>query len=544
MIKSIQIVNFGGIENLSLDLGKFTIFQGQSAQGKTSILTAINWAIHGGNDDYLIRNGTNTCEVILHSDSGSRIERRLTRGGTNKLFIYKNETPLAKPQEILNKIYNPIILNPTSMVVMKTKELNEFIQEAISSRLKLTPEQIQEYHLQDLDLSENAIQKITEHRDNVYTIRTEVNRNVKIMQVKKMDVVEVTPEQVALLEADVQTLKEDVSKAKDWNAKIDIGQKNKLAKDNTAKVIADLTREISGLSFSEVEIKKFVDDLAIKEASFKKMQTELEMERKQVASMREVLSKIETGQIKCPIFDKIICTTDMTSYKSSIETELNAIISNGKKKFKDSEKLEKEIKTLKEKINISKDVNQKKLELARAESLYQNLEVTDGTLIDVELLEKQYNEKNDLLAKYRFSLEVGKNSGLEALLKRQSQVDESVKKLDDLLKNVIPGMLTLNVKDVTLTKEGLFFRGLPLYRLGDSIKLRICTAILKDLFPKANLYNLDRMECIDQTQIVKYIEHYASQKDHVQYIATYVGELPKINSSHIKIFTMKDFKVV
>ena len=84
---------------------------------------------------------------------------------------------------------------------------------------------------------------------------------------------------------------------------------------------------------------------------------------------------------------------------------------------------------------------------------------------------------------------------------------------------------------------------MPLYRLADSIKLRICTAILKDLFPAAGLFNLDRMECIDKENVRKYVDYYSKEKNGIQYIASYVGDLAFANNNNVKTYTMKDFKV-
>lgn len=544
MIKHIQIVNFGGIENATVDCGKFNIFQGNSDQGKSTFLEAVKWAIVGGNDDYLIRNGTNTCEVILHSDNGSRIERRLTRGGTNKLFVYKNEEALPQPQSILNKLYDSFAFSPTAMVNMKAKDLNEFIRSAISSRLKLTPEEIKEYKLENVDLGSNPVEAIERHRKTLYDQRTEVNRSVSVMSARKVEIVDVKPEDIINTEERIAGLNNLISKGKDHNAKIEVGKKNQLARTNTAALIDKLKKEINGLNFTATEVAEFVNSKTLKQNQFNKMQLELSAERTKVATIKDTLAKMESGQIQCPIFGKIVCTTDMSSYKEALKKEQDDITTSGKKKFADSEKLQKEITFLTEKIDIHKDSEQKKLELSRAEALYQNLEISDAELVDVEGLEQQLQVQNELLSKYKISLEMGKVSGLEDLQKRQDELDKNVKSLDKLLKDVIPGKLVMGVKDVTLGKEGVFFRGLPLYRLASSIKLRICTSILKDLFPKGNLYNLDGMECISTDQMIKYINYYSKLDDGVQYFCSLVGRADFSGNNKVKLFNVENFKLV
>jgi len=93
-------------------------------------------------------------------------------------------------------------------------------------------------------------------------------------------------------------------------------------------------------------------------------------------------------------------------------------------------------------------------------------------------------------------------------------------------------------------KDGLFFRGMPLYRLGDSVKLRLCTAILKDIFPNANLFSLDGMECIDKKAITKYVDALSSDTTKIQYFGTYVGDLEGVVNNKVKLFTLKGFKVI
>ena len=544
MIKKISIENFGGIELLEMEFCKFNLIQGGNEQGKSTVLQAIEWAIVGGNDDYLIRNGANSCEVKLYSDNGSRIERRMSRGGTNKLFIYKNEEAIPKPQEILNRLYNSAIFSPTEMVRMKPKDLNEFVAEAISSRLKLTKEEIEEYGLGEVeDLATNPIAKITAHRDAVFASRTEVNRNVKMMAAKTVEVVEVDPVKLAELEKVIAGHRENIAKAVENNAKIEIGKKNLVARESTKALIESLTNELKGMNFSQDEVAGFITEKGEKETQFKKVQSELEMDRITLKNIKDALSKIESGTVKCPIFNTIVCTTDMSGYREGLEKEVTDITKTGKKKYTESQKLEKDIKALTGKIELGKDIDKKKLELARAESLYQNLEIADGEIVDTAEWQTKLDIGINLQAKWKLSMEVGKNTGLEDLQKRQVELDNKVKKLDTLLKDVIPGKLKLGVKDVTLSKEGLFFRGLPLYRLADSIKLRICTAILKDLFPAAGLFNLDRMECIDKENVRKYVDYYSKEKNGIQYIASYVGDLAFANNNNVKTYTMKDFKV-
>ena len=227
VIKTIEISNFGKISSMKLECNKFNIFQGDNDQGKTTILDAIEWAIVGNNDESNIKNGESKCEVIIDCDTGVRIERRLQRGGTNKLFVYHHEKPLNEPQKTLNKIFNPLLFDPTALLTMKAKELNTFISDAISKRLKLSDEQIKYYGLEELDLSSDPVNTIKDYYDKVYSNRTTLNREVKTTTAK-MDgiIMDVSQDDIDNLAKIVSEHETKLNEARANNAKIEISKNN------------------------------------------------------------------------------------------------------------------------------------------------------------------------------------------------------------------------------------------------------------------------------------------------------------------------------
>jgi polysaccharide pyruvyl transferase WcaK-like protein len=83
-----------------------------------------------------------------------------------------------------------------------------------------------------------------------------------------------------------------------------------------------------------------------------------------------------------------------------------------------------------------------------------------------------------------------------------------------------------------------------LSRHGDSLKLRICTAILKDLYPSANLFCMDRIECIDQEELAKYVNYYSKENNDLQYFVTLVGKLDFALPHNALAFKLDKFKVM
>jgi DNA repair exonuclease SbcCD ATPase subunit len=548
MIKSVIINNFGPLENVQFDCKKFNILQGRNNQGKTSILEAIKWCIVGGNDEFLVRNGTSTCEVILVSDKGSRIERRLTRGGTSKLYIYgADEKPVKEPQNVLNKLHNPLLFGPTDMLRMKAKDLNEFISTTISKRLKLSDKEIEEYGLKDkVNLDEDPVGEIQKFYDELFKERTEVNRAVKNFESKSSGaelVKQVTDAELEAMEKLVAQTEADLSSAKEKNIRLDISRKNADIKSRTEANIKLLKKELEDGMVVLEQLDESAKELTTLVTEKERLEKELDKDRAELANIKATLDKLGTGEIACPINALIKCTTDMKPYKEQLEKAQDKIKTAGKAKYTKTTELNEKIINIRSAIETGKNLKSKKLELDRAESILGELEILDGDIVDVTGLETSLKQMKDELYKARLSKDISKISGIDDTRKRQDELNKQLEKLNVLLKEVIPSRLTLNVKNVTLGKEGLFFQGLPFYRLADSLKLRLCTAVLKDLFVNANLYTLDKLETIDKVELEKYITYYANEKNGVQYFGTYVGTLNPMNNANISLINMNAFKI-
>jgi hypothetical protein len=274
-----------------------------------------------------------------------------------------------------------------------------------------------------------------------------------------------------------------------------------------------------------------------------RLEKELNKDRTELANIKATLDKLGTGEIACPINALIKCTTDMKPYKEQLEKAQDKIKTAGKAKYAKTTELNERIINIRSAIETGKNLKSKKLELDRAESILSELEILDGDIVDVTGLETSLKQMKDELYKARLSKDINKISGIDNMRKRQDELNKQLEKLNVLLKEVIPSRLTLNVKNVTLGKEGLFFQGLPFYRLADSLKLRLCTAVLKDLFVNANLYTLDKLETIDKVELEKYITYYANEKNEVQYFGTYVGTLNPMNNANISLINMNAFKI-
>lgn len=547
MIQSVEITNFCGIKSMKFDCKKFNIFCGNSDQGKSSILEAIKWAILGNDTDFVITNGESCAEVLLHSDNGTVIERKINRGEKSKVAIKRGDSLMPKPQSTLNKIYSPLLFNPVDMLRLSPKELNKEITEAIGKKIKLTEDQLKEYGLLEIKdqllKSENIINDINEYYNTKYSKRAEQNKIVKTMSAKMGDVdLNVNEEDVKILENECNELESKIKKQNDKNASIEVSKKNTLVKEDAQKSIKLLEESLKEVDTTPLETLK--DNYQKTKTNFTRKNNELVELRQSVKIKEDVLSKISSGNVKCPISDDIKCVTPMDSCKQSLESNIASIKQSAKILFAECNELDAEAKRIDSLIAAANNIESKKIELERLKSLVKQLQVTDEEIIPTVEMESELKIKKEKLMKNKISLELKNVSSLDEMKKIQDKLDKEVKALQKLINEIIPNMLKLDVKDVVLAKDGIFFRGLPFSNLGDSVKLRLCTAILKDIYKKANIYNLDGLECIDRKALKKYIEHYSNEDNNVQYFGTYVNDIDFIQQSpKIKIFNVIKFEV-
>lgn len=136
---SMQIENVLGIREFSLDAGQITEISGRNAEGKTSILTALQNAIGGGSLSEL--------KNIKAGDEKARIVLTLQDGNGSNYVLDKTESSLklkkqvgdsaafetvGKPQNFINALRDCKLMNPMDFLNAKNdKERVELILQAI-----------------------------------------------------------------------------------------------------------------------------------------------------------------------------------------------------------------------------------------------------------------------------------------------------------------------------------------------------------------------------------------------------------------------------
>ena len=117
-----------------------------------------------------------------------------------------------------------------------------------------------------------------------------------------------------------------------------------------------------------------------------------------------------------------------------------------------------------------------------------------------------------------------------------------MERMKEFLDVEVPKMLKIDIADLKVDNTGIYFKDIPLDQLGDCMMMRICTAIIKSIYPNSSIFTIDGFERMGFDGMVKYINYFSSEDNQIQYFGTYVGEV-KSGLKNCKIFNVKNFEV-
>ena len=133
-ITKLEVRNFIGIEETTIDPKKMNIIAGKNGKGKTSIIEAIKAAFRGAGQDK-IRVGESKAEIFLSTDD-IEIKRSITAKG-GSVTVTRDGKVLPKPQTFLDGIIGDFSFEPVKFFAMSAKEQTEYLLKAIPVRATL-----------------------------------------------------------------------------------------------------------------------------------------------------------------------------------------------------------------------------------------------------------------------------------------------------------------------------------------------------------------------------------------------------------------------
>ena len=124
----IKIRSLFGVRAIDLD-DKSVEISGPKGSGKTSILDAIRLALTNRSDrDYIVHQGADEGEIIIETDTGLQIDRKIKPDQSAGTVKVKSGAMLqSRPAEFLSKIFTPLQLDPVQFTQLSRQEKNRVI---------------------------------------------------------------------------------------------------------------------------------------------------------------------------------------------------------------------------------------------------------------------------------------------------------------------------------------------------------------------------------------------------------------------------------
>ncbi len=145
--------------------GSLVVIGGNNAQGKSSVLDSIFYALAGVKaiPAKALRDGEDTGQITVELDSGLKVTRKLSKNGKTTLKVENAEGAVYKsPQTILDKMCGQIGFDPLKFTMLSEKEQATTLRELLG-----------------IDFTE-----LDNEREEVFNERTNINREIKSMQAR------------------------------------------------------------------------------------------------------------------------------------------------------------------------------------------------------------------------------------------------------------------------------------------------------------------------------------------------------------------------
>ena len=130
-ISKLQIKNMFGLKEFNSD-GKDLELSGMNGVGKTAVIDAIIYALTNKSDrEFIITRGEKEGEVLVETDSGLRINRKVRTDKADYKSIKQGTAKDEKTESFLREFFTELQLNPVDFAGMTTEEQNRIILDLI-----------------------------------------------------------------------------------------------------------------------------------------------------------------------------------------------------------------------------------------------------------------------------------------------------------------------------------------------------------------------------------------------------------------------------
>lgn len=182
-IVKLKIRNLFGISELEAG-GSSIELTGKNGAGKSSVIDAIKYALTNKSDrKYIVRNGETEGEVLIETDSGLRINRKVRTNQADYKSVKNNGVEVNSPETFLKDIFTELQLNPVEFMNMTEKQQNAIILDMIEydwdmSKIKEWFGEIPAWVSYDQNIL-CVLNDIQSEKGDYFTERTDINRDIR-----------------------------------------------------------------------------------------------------------------------------------------------------------------------------------------------------------------------------------------------------------------------------------------------------------------------------------------------------------------------------
>ncbi len=320
-LKLVGIVheNFMGLQACDVKIDEESVFvvSGGNEAGKSRFICTIPFGLGVQKIEEPVTKGTKTGKVILHYDGDCQldIEKKISAKGSPKLTIKIDGEEIKKPQDFLNRISSPVVINPVDFHLHYTdKQRIEFLYEVSGKG--------------------EDIARLDSLHSTTYSKRSDVNRDIKELKGKLTG----APLDDGTKVTSIQALLDELQVEQDKNSiKINTKEEIDVIENEMPWINTRVKEQEEHLTRAQAEIQEHTERIAELKAEKKALEPTYRDLKKQYAEMPDgavdkVQKKINDLEITNEKGRKIEAAneqrTELTAYEKSsdkLSTELNKI---------------------------------------------------------------------------------------------------------------------------------------------------------------------------------------------------------------------------
>ena len=388
-IKRLEIRNWIGIKELAFDPGKVNILSGKKGSGKTSTIEALEKAFTNKNNRAeVVRHGEEEATLLIQTDSGLEIERRIRPDRGDYLKIRKPGGAVPQTEAFLRKLINGDIFRPLEFVKKSPDEQAKIILNMLE--IEWTKDNISAWfgEVPTVNYDAHILQVLKQIEQGYFEQRESVNREIRV------------------LEAQVQGIKNDLPPNYDgdkWRAMKVQEYYSKIAEaEEVNKKILAARNIIEGLE------ERMATIAANAESDKQTIKSQQDRKRSDIREFKQFIAqKIEKNEEAVKQVDARIQQTE-----KELDNELQAEIQKLKEQY--GQKKEAARHTIRSEV--------KELEKQTAE-YRESLAAKDQEFANIDAMEEQIINSIDDTAKERIETENAKAGGAKTILNELQEID-------------------------------------------------------------------------------------------------------------------------